>query len=490
MTMRPHPDNWLSQSRRSFLTSAASGLGAIALRALLNEDGWCAAEAPALLPKASQHTGSARAAIFVFLAGGPSQVDLCDPKPLLRAHEGKSLPESIARGKRFAFIRGTAKLKASRYRFGKYGQCGMDFSELVPNLAKCADDLALVRSMQTDTFNHLPGHYLMSTGSRQFGRPSVGAWVLYGLGSASKDLPGYVVLTSGGVRGGGANWSNGFLPPRYQGVRFSNQGDPVLNLSSPPGITREMQRTSLDALERLNRLHADEKHDPEITGRIAAYELAFRMQASAPKLFDTSSETQRTLAEYGVYRSELAAAASSFRETQREAATTFARNCLLARRLVEAGVRFVTIFHGDWDHHNGLHRGLTTNCQVVDQPIAALIKDLKQRGLLESTLVVVTGEFGRTCLAQGDDGRDHHPYAFSTLLAGGGIRPGTIYGKSDDFGFNVDENPVHVHDFHATLLHLFGLDHLRLTYRYQGRDMRLTDVAGKVVEGILASGHI
>jgi hypothetical protein len=487
MTMQPNPVR-PDRTRREFLTSSASGLGAIALAALLSEDGRCVADSlPASLPpKAGHHAGRARAGIFIFLAGGPSQVDLFDPKPILRKQEGESLPESVTRGKRFAFIGARARLKASRYRFGKYGQCGMDFSELVPHLATRADDLTLVRSMQTDTFNHLPGHYLMSTGFRQFGRPSVGAWVLYGLGSESNDLPGYVVLTSGSVRGGGANWSNGFLPPRYQGVRFSNQGDPVLNLSSPPGITPMAQRAGLDALGQLNQLHAAQTRDPEITSRIAAYELAFRMQASAPQLLDTSSESPQTIADYGISRDGANALPDSLRENRRAAAATFASNCLLARRLVEAGVRFVTIFHGDWDHHGGLHRGLTTNCRVVDQPIAALIGDLKRRGMLESTLVVITGEFGRTCLAQGDDGRDHHPYAFSTLLAGGGTRRGTVYGRSDDFGFNVEENPVHVHDLHATLLHLFGLDHLRLTYRSQGRDMRLTDISGSIVKGILA----
>jgi hypothetical protein len=470
-------------SRRDFLTSTASGLGAIALGSLLSDDGF--ATAPSVPTVGRQH-GRARSGIFIFLTGGPSQPDLCDPKPLLQKHEGESLPESMTRGKRFAFISASAKLKPTRYRFAKYGASGMDFSELVPHLATCADDLTLIRSMQTDSFNHLPGHCLMSTGTRQFGRPSVGAWILYGLGSESRDLPGYVVLTSGSVRGGGANWSNGFLPPRFQGVRLNNQGDPVLNLSSPPGVPPEVQRTTIDAVEELNRLQAGLKRDPEITGRIAAYELAFRMQTAAPELFDIRSETQRTLSAYGVDRKPPAISMSSpFRESQREAAETFAKNCVLARRLVERGVRFVTVFHGDWDHHTNLHRGLTTNCQVVDQPIAALIKDLKQRGLLDSTLVVVTGEFGRTSLAQGDDGRDHHPYAFSTFLAGGGVRRGMIHGKTDDFGFNVAENPVHIHDLHATMLYLFGLDHLRLTYRYQGRDMRLTDVAGNVVKEIL-----
>jgi hypothetical protein len=486
MTMPADPEQWLNRSRRKFLTSSASGLGAIALGALLNEDGLLAAQTPAT-PRVGtgHHQSRARAGIFIFLAGGPSQLDLFDPKPLLRQHEGKSLPASVTRGKSFAFISETAKVKPSRYRFAKHGACGMDFSELVPSLAECADELTHVRSMQTDSFNHLPGHYLMSTGSRQFGRPSMGAWVLYGLGSESRDLPGYVVLTSGAVRGGGANWSNGFLPPRFQGVKFNNQGDSVLNLGSPPGVTDKVQRSSLDAVAQLNRLTANQKRDPEITSRIAAYELAFRMQTSAPELFDPTGESKSTISEYGVSRSVSSALSASLRENQREAAATFAKNCLLARRLVERGVRFVTIFHGEWDHHGGLHRGLTSNCQVIDQPIAALIKDLKRRGMLDSTLVVITGEFGRTSLGQGDDGRDHHPYAFSTLLAGGGVRRGSLYGKSDDFGFNVDENPVHVHDLHATMLHLFGLDHLRLTYRHQGRDMRLTDVSGTVVNGIL-----
>jgi hypothetical protein len=487
MTMLPDGERQRLAARRAFLTSSASGLGAMALGALLSEEGFLGAAAPiGAVPLVPRPRPSARAAIFIFLSGGPSQVDLWDPKPLLAKHEGKPLPPSLTEGKRFAFISAKATLKPTRYRFAKYGSSGMDFSELLPHLAGCADDLVLVRSMQTDSFNHLPGHFLMSTGTRQFGRPSVGAWVLYGLGSAARDLPGYVVLTSGTVRGGGANWSNGFLPPRFQGVRFNNQGDPVLNLSAPPGIPPAAERTSLDALDQWNRLHAEQTRDPEISSRIAAYELAFRMQSAAPELFDPKGESQRTLDTYGVVRDGEKSLPTFFRPNQREAALTFARNCLLARRLVERGVRFVTVFHNEWDHHGGLHRGLTTNCHMIDQPIAALLQDLKQRGLLESTLVVITGEFGRTCLAQGSDGRDHHPFAFCTLLAGGGLRAGTIYGATDDFGFNVAADPVHIHDLHATLLYCFGLDHLRLTYRYQGRDMRLTDVAGNVVRGILA----
>jgi hypothetical protein len=471
-------------SRRDILTSAASGLGAFALGSLLAADGLAETQGAGTRP--GHHPARARSAIFIFLAGGPSQVDLFDPKPLLLEHEGRPLPDSLTRGKQFAFISPRAKLKPSRYAFSRHGASGMTFSELVPHMATCADDFTMVRSMQTDSFNHLPGHFLMSTGVRQFGRPSVGAWVIYGLGSEASELPGYVVLTSGPVRGGGANWSNGFLPPRYQGVRLNSEGDPVPNLTPPPGISEPVQRASLDAIGQLNRLRGNLTHDPEIASRISSYEMAFRMQSAAPALFETAAESARTLEEYGVDRDFSDIGPSAQRENARELAASFARNCLLARRMVERGVRFVTIFHGDWDHHNGLKYGLAQNCRVVDQPIAALICDLRRRGLLESTLVVVSGEFGRTCLAQGEDGRDHHPYAFTALLAGGGVRGGTTYGASDDFGFEVVENPVHVHDLHATMLHLFGLDHLRLTYRYQGRDMRLTDVAGKVVEGILA----
>jgi hypothetical protein len=478
-------------SRRRFLTSSASGFGALALASLLAENG-LADPAPGkgvtAGPSSVQpphHPATAKAGIFIFLAGGPSQVDLWDPKPLLAEHEGEALPASVVKGRRFAFIGQKARLKPSPYRFQKYGQCGMDFSEHLPHLATCADDLTMIRSMMTDTFNHLPGHIMMNTGFLRFGHPSVGAWVLYGLGSESSNLPGYVVLTSAGtVRGGGANWSNGFLPPRYQGVHFRSQGDPVLNLSNPQGIDAQVQRRSLEAINQLNHWRYGIQRDPEITSRIAAYELAFGMQAAAPELIDLSAETQQTLRDYGVLEEDAAREAGT--AGGRGSPPQFARSCLLARRLVERGVRFVTIFHGEWDHHSGIHRGLTRNCPQIDRPLAALIQDLKRRGLLESTVVVCTGEFGRTCLGQGEDGRDHHPYAFTSLLAGGGVRGGLTYGRTDDFGFDVVENPVHVHDFHATLLHLFGLDHLRLTYRSQGRDMRLTDVAGTVVRGILA----
>ncbi len=476
-------------SRRRFLTSPASGFGALALTSLLAKDGLAtppASQPTGLTSNQPHHRGTAKAGIFVFLAGGPSQVDLWDPKPLLVKQAGEAVPESIVRGRRFAFIGQKARLKPSPYRFQKYGQCGMDFSEHLPQLATCADDLTMIRSMTTDTFNHLPGHIMMNTGFLRFGHPSVGAWVLYGLGSESANLPGYVVLTSAGtVRGGGANWSNGFLPPRFQGVHFRSQGDAVLHLGNPPGIDNEAQRLSLETINQLNGWRQGQQGDPEIASRIAAYELAFRMQTSAPELIDLTAETRQTLRDYGI-TAEDGSPAAEMPGGRGGSPGQFAKSCLLARRLVERGVRFVTIFHGEWDHHSGIHRGLTRNCPQIDRPLAALIQDLKRRGLLAETVVVCTGEFGRTCLGQGDDGRDHHPYAFTSLIAGGGIRGGLTYGRTDDFGFDVVENPVHVHDFHATLLHLFGLDHLRLTYRSQGRAMRRTDVSGQVVRGILA----
>lgn len=492
------PPEQLLRLRREFLTSAASGLGSVALAALLQEENTHAADGPSQsavaqhsdseVPRQPHHPGSAKSCIFIFLAGGPSQLDLFDPKPQLKQYEGQPLPESMTENVRFAFINRNAVVKASPYKFRRHGECGMEMSELLPNLAGCVDDIAMVRSMHTDAFNHLPGHILMNTGFEKFGRPSTGAWVLYGLGSESQNLPGYVVLTSQSlVRGGGANWSNGFLAPSYQGVHFNSQGEPVLNLASPPGVSSSVQRASLDAMAELNRIRFDQIGDTQISSRIAAYEMAFRMQAAAPELVDLSSETQRTLDAYGVNRSGLQNVVATVDNKPREVSKTFSVNCLLARRLVERGVRFVTIFHGDWDHHHGLDKGLRQNCAGVDQPIATLIADLKQRGLLDSTLVVWASEFGRTTLAQGknNDGRDHHPFAFSMWMAGGGVRGGTVVGQSDDFGWRVAEEPVHVHDFHATLLHLFGLDHLQLTHKFQGRDFRLTDVGGNVVRRLL-----
>jgi len=474
-----------SPSRRVFLTSSASGLGAAAMASLLDQDD-VAADSNVAGAANTHFKPTAQACVYIFLAGGPSQVDLFDPKPKLHQHAGETLPESLTKDVRFAFIRSSAKVLPSRYDFRKHGQSGLEFSSLLPQTARHADDIAMVRSMHTEAFNHLPGHILMNTGLEKFGRPSVGSWVLYGLGSETKNLPGYVVLTSRSlVRGGGANWSNGFLPPKFQGVQFHNQGEAILNLSLPPGIPRAAHRASLDALREANQLAFERKLDPEISSRIEAYELAFRMQSAAPELLDLGEETKHTIDAYGLDRNLKDRVVASADNKPREVSRTFSKNCLLARRMVERGVRFVTIFHGDWDHHHSLDSGLRQNSLGVVQPIAALLSDLKQRGLLDSTLVVIGGEFGRTPLGQGSDGRDHHPHAFTTLLAGGGIRGGTVVGKTDDFGWKPVEDAVHVHDLHATMLHLFGLDHLRLTHRHQGRDFRLTDVAGRVVTKLL-----
>jgi uncharacterized protein (DUF1501 family) len=375
--------------------------------------------------------------------------------------------------------------------FSKHGQCGMELCDLLPHLGSVADDLLLVRSMHTDQFNHHPGQLLMQCGRAAFGLPAMGSWITYGLGSESKNLPGYVVLTAGrGSSGGATLWQSGFLPSVYSGVLFRNQGDPVLNLKTPEGIPQSLQRKGLDVLGRVNQARAEAVRDPEIASRIASYELAFRMQASAPELIDLSGETKATLDAYGVERKE--PDAKSGRTGGPGSWRTFATNCLLARRMVERGVRFVNIIHASWDHHSDLDVELPFNAGMADQPIAALIKDLKQRGLLDETLVVWASEFGRTPLGENRagyemvTGRDHHPFAFSIFLAGGGIKGGQVYGETDEIGWAPVRDPVHVNDFQATLLHLFGLDHLRLTHRFQGRDFRLTDVGGKVIDRWIA----
>jgi len=392
---------------------------------------------------------------------------------------------------RFAFIqKDSAVLMGTPRKFRRYGQCGMELSELLPNISSCADDIALIRSMHTSQFNHHPGQLMLNCGVPTFGRPSIGSWLTYGLGSESQNLPGYVVLTAGrGTSGGASLWSSGFLPSNYQGVLFRNQGDPVLNLSNPPGITAEMQHYGLDAVKDLNRLRQNVVGDPEIASRIASYELAFRMQSAAPELMDLSGESAATLEAYGVDRedpkvaTERGGGPNQFR--------TFSRNCLLARRMIERGVRFVNLYHASWDHHSNLDVELTFNTQMADQPIAALLKDLKQRGLLDTTLVVWGSEFGRTPLGENrvgrkpNTGRDHHPFAFSLWMAGGGIKGGQVIGETDEIGWNIVKDPIHLNDFHATILHLFGLNHEKLTYRFQGRDFRLTDVAGKVVNQLL-----
>jgi uncharacterized protein (DUF1501 family) len=489
------PNQVFAQNRRDFLTSAASGLGAAGLIQALAGDGvFSSAQAAAssavnpLEPKAPHFAPKAKSCILIFMEGAPSHIDLFDPKPKLNELSGQALPESMVKNVRFAFLKkDTARLLGSKRIFTKHGQCGMELSDLLPHLGKVADDMLLVRSMHTDQFNHHPGQLLMQCGRAAFGLPCMGSWITYGLGSESQNLPGYVVLTAGrGSSGGATLWQSGFLPSVYSGVLFRNQGEPVLNLRNAAGISNQLQRKGLDVLGRVNQARFEQMHDPEIASRIASYELAFRMQSAAPELIDLAQETQATKDAYGLDRVEpevkggRAGGPGQFH--------SFASNCLLARRMVERGVRFVNIIHASWDHHSNLDVELPYNSQMADQPIAALIKDLKDRGLLDETLVVWASEFGRTPLGENRNGsemvsgRDHHPFAFSIFMAGGGIKGGQVYGETDEIGWSVVKDPVHVNDFQATLLHLFGLDHLKLTHRFQGRDFRLTDVGGKVIE--------
>jgi len=498
--------NHITATRRDFLTSTASGLGMMALGSMLTEDGVLrpahaerpeplsadAAASNPLAPRKPHFEPQAKACIFIFMAGAPSQVDLFDPKPKLNEMHGEQLPDSMLKNVRFAFIKkDTATLMGTKRTFKKHGECGMELSDLLPHIGTVADDILLVRSMHTDQFNHHPGQLMMQCGRAAFGLPTMGSWLTYGLGSESQNLPGYVVLTAGrGSSGGATLWQSGFLPTVYAGVRFRNEGDPVLNLGNPEGLPPHLQRKGLDVLKQINQKRYERIGDPEIASRIASYELAFRMQKSAPELMDLSGETKSTLDMYGVDRKPekvKGGRGGSAKDYQ-----IFARNCLLARRMVERGVRFINIIHASWDHHSNLDKELTFNSGMVDQSIAALIKDLKQRGLLDSTMVVWGSEFGRTPLGENrggrkaNTGRDHHPYAFSTFLAGGGIQGGQVYGETDEIGWAPQKDPVHVNDFHATLLRLFGLDHLKLTYRFQGRDFRLTDVGGKVLKGWIA----
>lgn len=474
-------------TRRHFLTSAASGVGGVALAWLLQQQGIAAATTVARDGRAvrDQHfPARAKACIFIFLEGGPSQVDLFDPKPTLNERHGERMPDSILRDAEFAFIdKETAVLKGTPARFRMYGDCGIEYSDLIPEIGSCADDIALIRTMHGEQFNHHPGQLLLSSGKAELGRPTIGSWLVYGLGSESQNLPGYVVLTAGrGASGGSSNWSSGFLPSTYQGVPFRDRGDPILYMSNPPGVSRAGQRRTLDAIRQLNQFRYDEIGDSEIASRISQYELAFRMQAAAPELTDLSAETQTTLDDYGVGR-----------ETPRPAAEMqaggtyhrFSTNCLLARRLVERGVRFVNIVHASWDQHSNLAHDLSWNCRMADQPVAALLRDLKQRGMLDDTLVVWASEFGRTPLGQGNDGRDHHPTAFSMWMAGGGVKGGVVHGETDEIGWAPVRDAVHVNDFQATLMHLFGIDHKRLTVNYRGLDVRLTNLDGHVVHNVI-----
>lgn len=471
------------QLRRDFLTTSASGLGGVALSSMLHREATAATSATA--PLQTHFPAKAKACIFIYMAGGPSHVDLFDPKPILNQRNGQAMPDSLLKEVEFAFIKkDQAVLKGSPARFKPRGHSGMEISDMLPGIGSCADDIALIRTMHGEQFNHHPGQLLLSCGKAELGRPTIGSWLLYGLGNASDNLPGYVVLTAGrGASGGSSNWSSGFLSSTYQGVPFRDKGDPVLYLSNPPGVAAQNQRRALDTIRQLNEFRLQSNPDPEIASRIAQYELAFRMQSAAPELTDLSGETQATLDAYGVGRpSPRPTAEMQSGDTYHR----FSTNCLLARRMVERGVRFVNIVHASWDQHGNLKHDLAWNCGMADQPIAALLRDLKQRGLLDDTLVVWGSEFGRTPLGQGNDGRDHHPFAFSMWMAGGGAKGGTVHGVTDEIGWAPVEDSVHVNDFQATLLHLFGLDHERLTVNHRGLDVRLTNLGGHVVEDVVA----
>lgn len=479
-------------SRRRSFSASCGGLGALALASLLRRDGLLAEEASGRGARGAHFAPRAKNCIYFFMEGGPSHMDLFDPKPKLNELDGQPLPDSLLESVKFAFIqKESARLMGCPRTFQPYGQSGMELSDLLPHLSTCVDDIAFIRSMYTDQFNHLPGQLKMLTGSAFRGWPTLGSWLNYGLGSESQNLPAYVAMVTlgRGLPGGAASWSSGFLPSSYAGSLFRNQGSPVLNLANPPGVTGVVQEQSLAAVNELNRLRYERAGHPEIASRIKAYELAFRMQTSAPELLDLTGESAATLAAYGVNRDEFA---ESGKPGGPGFYGSFARNCLLARRMVERGVRFVTLFFSTWDHHSYLDRGLTYNCRISDQPVAALLKDLKARGLLDDTLVVWGGEFGRTPLGENRvnfktiTGRDHHPYAFTKWMAGGGVKGGQVLGATDEVGWSVERDPVHVHDLHATILQLFGFDHERLTYRFQGRDFRLTDVHGHVVKSLLA----
>ena len=469
-----------TRTRRDFLDETLFGLGLGAVAHLLAVEGRTATgSADPLAPRVPHFAAKAKNVIFLFQAGAPSQIDLFDPKPKLHEWDGEPLPESMAKDLQLAFIQPTAKVLASRRKFAPAGQSGIELSEWLPHTATIADEICLVRSMRGESVNHHPGQSLLMTGSPLLGRPTIGSWVTYGLGSESRDLPGFVVLKTGSsTQGSTGNWSNGFLPSNYQGVLLRSQGDPILHLSNPTGVTAEMQRRDLDMIRQLNQEQFERTGDAEIASRIGAYELAFRMQASAPGLIDISDEPESIREMYGLND-----------DVTRDYGTT----CLLARRLIERGVRFVLNQHAQWDHHSNLEAGLSQKCRVTDKPAAALVKDLKQRGLLDETLVIWAGEFGRTSLAEWRNpsdpasiGRDHHADGFSVWVAGGGIRGGQVIGKTDELGLTVAEDPVHVHDLQATVLHCLGLDHERLTYRHSGRDFRLTDVGGNVVRNMLA----
>ena len=466
--------NGLQLCRRAFLGRGVSGLGLLALNSLLQRR--LMAEVARGVVNPLHHPAKAKRVIFLYQAGGPSHLETFDYKPTLAKMHAKPMPESLTKGQQIAQLQNSQLLCfGPQYGFNKFGKSGQEICELFPHIGSVADDLCIVRSMWTEQINHDPAHTLMNTGSIVTGRPSMGSWVLYGLGSEAENLPGFVVLVSSGKGGqmqpiAARQWSSGFLPSRFQGVKFNSVGDPVLHIRTPPGLSENLQRDSIESVNALNRVENQTAQDPEILTRIAQYEMAFRMQASVPDLLDVSKEPSQTLELYGAQPGD----------------GSFASNCLLARKLAERGVRFIQVYHRDWDHHSGIKANVAIKAEEVDRATAALIQDLKQRGMLDDTIVVWGGEFGRTPMSQGGDGRDHHIKGFSFMLAGGGIKGGTTYGSTDDFGYAAQENPVAVPDLHATMLHLLGIDHQRFIVKFQGLDARLTGIAGQVVSGILA----
>ncbi len=468
----------LLHARRAVLQGGGGLLGGAALSALLGDDAHAAPAARGRLSPGGPRPHfkpRAKSVIFIHMVGAPSQLDLFDNKPELARRHGKPIPEEFIKGQRFAFLRGHPNIMGSPYKFARHGQSGIEVSELLPHTATVVDDLTIIKSLHTEQFNHSPAQLFFQTGFGRFGRPCLGSWALYGLGSENKNVPGFVVLVSGSVAGAGNSlWGSGFLPTAYQGVRLRSEGDPVLFLSNPAGVSRPDRRRVIDSVNHLNRLALADVGDPEIATRIGQYELAFRMQAAVPALMDIKREPRAIHEMYGT-------------ELGKE---SFANNCLLARRLVESGVRFVQIYDADWDHHADIAKRLPDKCKETDRASAALVRDLKQRGLLDDTLVVWAGEFGRTPMTEPDNrkgpGRDHHKDAFTVWMAGGGLRRGISYGATDELGYHITQNPMHVNDFHATILHLLGLDHEKLTFKFQGRPYRLTDVAGKVAHKIIA----